>query len=107
MYKRQFYTSIIRNHIYNNSEIENIASFNSTVTLGGLMILMSTNLLALICTLGLALPWVKIRNAVYYSQVTDVTVLAGADDVIADQNEGVSAIGDEISEVFDFDIGIT
>lgn len=102
-----FYTSIIRNHIYNNSEIENIASFKSTVTLGSLMLLMCTNLLALIVTLGLALPWVKIRSAQYYSQATEVAILAGADDVIADQSEGVSAIGDEISEAFDFDIAIT
>lgn len=102
-----FYTKIIRNHLYDNSEIADIASFKSTVTLGGLIFLTGTNLLVLICTLGLALPWVKIRTAQYYSQVTDVTVLAGANAVIADQNDGVSAIGDEISEVFDFDIAVS
>jgi uncharacterized membrane protein YjgN (DUF898 family) len=102
-----FYTKTIRNHLYNNSEIASIASFKSNVTLVSLMFLMGSNLLVLICTLGLALPWVKIRTAKYYSQVTEVKVLAGANAVIADKIDGVSAIGDEISEVFDFDIAIT
>lgn len=102
-----FYTKVIRNHLYDNSEIANIASFKSEVTLASLVFLNATNLLALICTIGLALPWVKIRNANFYSNVTEVTVYAGANEVIADQNDNASAIGDEISEVFDFDIALT
>ena len=101
-----FYRKIIRNHIFDNSEFIDIASFKSSVSMRTLTWLAISNIIALILTLGLALPWVKIRNARYYSQVTQVTVHAGADKVIADKAETVSAVGDEVSDALDFDISI-
>ena len=102
-----FYTKVIRNHIFANSQLEDIANFKSTVNLGPLIALRATNLLALIGTLGLALPWVKIRNSRYFCQQTQIQVLPGANAVVADQEKGANAIGDEVSEIFDVDIAIT
>ncbi|WDE03367.1 DUF898 domain-containing protein [Thalassomonas viridans] len=102
-----FYTKVVRNHMFANSQLEDIANFNSSVGLGSLVALRTTNLLALICTLGLAFPWIKIRNSRYFCQHTQIQVLPGADSVVADQAQGANAIGDEVSEIFDMDIAIT
>ncbi len=102
-----FYTKIIRNHLFENTQVEDVATFKSTVTLGRLVWLNFSNLIALICTLGLALPWVKIRNAHYYCNATEVTVLPGVETVLNESVNNMSALGDEISEVFDFDVAIT
>ena len=102
-----FYTKIIRNHVFANSKIEDVANFNSSIGVTSLAVLRLTNILALICSLGLAIPWIKVRTANYFAMSTEVTVLPGANDVIADQSQGVNAIGDEVAEAFDFDIAIT
>lgn len=101
-----FYTKIVRNHLFANTQIEGIAKFKSSVSLPSLTFLRLTNLLALICTLGLALPWVRIRNSHYFSQATSVIILPGADAVVANQSAGVNAIGDEVAEAFDLDVAL-
>ncbi len=100
------YTSIIRNHLFNNSEIEDVAKFKSTVTFSSLVWLRSSNLALLIFTLGLAIPWVKVRRSQYFCEKTEVAVLPGANQVIADESQGPNAIGDEVAEIFDFDVAV-
>jgi len=101
-----FYTKVVRNHLYNNTQMEGIASFTSNVSLASLIWLNFSNLIVLICTLGLALPWVKVRSTNFFCKVTEVAILPGINAVIADNSTGVNAIGDEISEVFDFDVAL-
>lgn len=60
-----FYNARIRNHIYQNSRLENVALFNSTVTATDLITLRLTNILATVFSLGFAIPWVKIRTAAF------------------------------------------
>ena len=101
-----FYSKVVRNHVYEKTQVENIAMFKSTVTLGSLVWLNFSNLIILICSVGLALPYVKIRRSLYFCQVTHVTILSGMEDVIADQSTDASSVGDEVSEIFDFDVAI-
>ena len=101
-----FYTAIIRNHIFANSQIEDVAQFNSNATFTSLLALKTTNFLALICTLGFAMPWVKVRTAKYYADATRVDVLAGADEVIVDPEQSASAVGEEVADVFDVDVAL-
>lgn len=102
-----FYNTVVRNHVFAQSKIDDVASFKSNLTVGSLVFLSATNLLALICSLGLALPWVKVRNARFMCSLTDVTVLSGADAVIASQTTAENAVGDELADAFDLDIAIT
>ena len=53
-----------RRFFWNNTRLDG-ALFNCTVTAGGLLKLYTVNGLLLAVTLGLALPWVKVRNARY------------------------------------------
>ena len=102
-----FYTTTIRNHVFANTEIDQVAQFQSNLTISGLIWLRATNLVALILTAGLALAWIKVRNANYMCSITQVSILASADDVVATQSAAENAIGDEVAEAFDFDVAIT
>ncbi len=64
-----------------------------------------TNLLAMIVTLGLFYPWAKVRSMRY--QLANSGVIADGDlnQFIADANQGVSAVGEEVSDIFDIDFG--
>ncbi len=101
-----FYGAIVRNHIFNNSQLQDSAQFSSSVTFGSLLALKSTNFAALILTLGLAMPWVKVRNAKYYTEKTVVAVTAEADRIEADPERGGSATTDEVANAFDVDLAL-
>ncbi|MDC0602734.1 YjgN family protein [Aliiglaciecola sp.] len=99
------YETWIRNHVYNNTSIQDVCDFHSTLSTMDLVLLRLSNFLLIVCTLGLAVPWTKVRTARFFSQVTSVTILAGADEVIDERGQS-SALGEEVADVFDFDIGI-
>ena len=104
---KAFYQARIRNHILDNTVVEDVANFRSHVQFASLAFLQLTNVLALMCTLGLALPWTKIRTAKYFVDCTEVHALAGKDNVIDELNESSSALGDEVANAFDIDIALT
>lgn len=101
-----FYTYKIRNHIYNTSSLPNVATFSSDVNFGDLLILRVTNLLAIVFSLGLAIPWVKVRTAQFFADATKVQIMAGADDVVAGENGDTNAIAEEASTLFDVDVAL-
>jgi uncharacterized membrane protein YjgN (DUF898 family) len=101
-----FYTAYIRNHLFNTSTVEHVAGFTSNVNFVQLCLLQVTNLLALVCSVGFAMPWVKIRMARFYADATQVKVLNGADSVVADTSQSASSIADEVSGAFDIDVAI-
>jgi uncharacterized membrane protein YjgN (DUF898 family) len=101
-----FYTTRIRNHIFNNSVIENVSEFTSELSVSQLIWLRSSNFIAIVCSLGFAMPWVKIRTAKLYASVTQVTVLEGADSVLTNHSQSNSAIGEEVANAFDIDVAI-
>jgi len=68
------YHSLIRNHIFNNSEFTEVATFESSLKAIDYAILLFTNVLAIMFTLGLAYPWAKVRRAKLLASVTEVTI---------------------------------
>ncbi len=100
------YTAFIRNYVFENTTIKNVARLRSNVSFQDLTVLRFTNLIAIFASLGLALPWAKIRTAQYMAQVTQVAVLPGIESVIVNQANEASAIGEEVSDLFDFDVSL-
>tara|TARA_B110000438_G_scaffold54177_1_gene54303 strand:+ start:324 stop:1310 length:987 start_codon:yes stop_codon:yes gene_type:complete len=96
--------TIIRNHTFNNSKLLGIASFKSTMEVGPYTFIVFTNILALIFSLGLASPWVAIRNMKYLSSTLWVETEEGLNSVIDDIPRNNSAILDEVAGAFDIDI---
>lgn len=101
------YQALIRNHILNNANIDEVAEFGSTLNVTQYCIVMVTNALAIAFTLGLAYPWAKVRKAKLLLENTQVTFL-GDPDALCDQLEQEqSAFGEEAAELFDIDISLT
>jgi uncharacterized membrane protein YjgN (DUF898 family) len=102
-----FYSAMVRNHVFNNSQIANVVTLRSTVSRRALAGLRVTNLVAIIFTLGFAFAWAKIRTAKFMAQATEVAILPGIEDIIVDNANQASALGEEVSDVFDFDVSLT
>jgi uncharacterized membrane protein YjgN (DUF898 family) len=77
----------------------------SQLKVGYMVYLYVTNTLAMAVSLGLLMPWAKIRTARYRAQMTSVVVAGDLENFIGAQPEGQSAFGEEMGEVFDMDLG--
>jgi uncharacterized membrane protein YjgN (DUF898 family) len=100
--------------VYFNVTITNIKFNNSLLADHGFICnydmrsyttLFLTNSIATILTLGLFIPWAKIRNAQYLADHLEFVAATELDGFAAQEEERVSAIGQEIGDVFDMDIG--
>lgn len=101
------YQAMIRNHIFASSEFTDVASFESVLKPLDYAILLFTNGLAIIFSLGLAYPWAKIRKAKMLANVTTVTLYPHALTVIDTKEEQPSSFAEEAANVFDIDISLT
>ena len=102
-----FYTAIVRNHLFRSTFLPELADFESRVGILSLFWLLLSNAALLIITLGLALPWVRVRTARYYADATSARVSDGIEAVIAQMPPETSAIGEEVAGMFDVDVGLT
>ena len=65
-----------------------------------------SNLVAILCSAGLLIPWAQMRAMRYQLNHTWVEVDGSLDEVMAGQEEEVSSLSEEIGDVFDVDIGL-
>jgi len=95
----------IQNLFWNNAEIDK-NQFNSTLRARDMIWIYFSNAIAVVLTIGLMIPWTKIRLARY--RMNHLSLLANNDlnKFIAGEEASIKAIGEEIGEVFDVDIGI-
>ena len=93
----------LRNYIWNNSQIGNnrFVSSLSAVEMAGLYL---TNLLAIVASVGLMIPWAQIRLARYRAFCTRLVLEDDWDQFKAGSRDGGSALGDEMGEAFDVDV---
>lgn len=69
--------------------------------------LYATNLLGILCTLGLFIPWATIRLLRYRMESLTLVAHGSLDDFIASQPQAqTSAVGEEVSDIFDVDFGL-
>jgi uncharacterized membrane protein YjgN (DUF898 family) len=80
--------------------------FVSRLPIGGYIGLTVVNWLAIICTLGLFIPWARVRVARYRAEHLAMAVSGSLDDFLAAEATAASALGDETAEMFDLDIGL-
>ncbi|MBN1377682.1 MAG: DUF898 domain-containing protein [Gammaproteobacteria bacterium] len=70
------------------------------------MVLYITNTLAIVFTLGLFIPWAKVRMAKYKASRLCFMAEQSIDNFAAREQERVSALGEEFGDFADFDIGL-
>ncbi len=99
--------STIVNLIMNYTSIEDDSYFDSDLKFGGMLWILSVNLVAIIFTFGLAYPWAKVRLARYRAEHTRLNASRSIDSIVSSQKiEKTGAFGEEMGEVFDMDISI-
>lgn len=100
------YQTHVRNHLLNSSEIEGIASFKSDLRIVDYTLLTLTNALAVLCTLGLAIPWAKVRTAKMLCRATEISFLCDPQTLTDAQGEQNSSFAEEAADFFDVDLSL-
>jgi uncharacterized membrane protein YjgN (DUF898 family) len=103
-YLMGYFNSRLTNMTYNNTEIGPL--FISSKLRGRkLGTLYLTNTIAALLSLGLLIPWVKIRMAKYKASRTEF-LAKDMNAINAIEQSDRSAVGEEIGDMFDLDIGL-
>lgn len=95
-----------RTYVYNNTTLDDEISFASTLKAKQFAWVMITNFLAVIATLGLAMPWAKVRVARVMLENTQVHAAAGFDQYMTQKQNESSSLGEQIGDAFDVDVGL-
>jgi uncharacterized membrane protein YjgN (DUF898 family) len=95
----------ITNLTWNHASLGTVR-FESTLRTGPLAWLYFLNILAIIATLGLAIPWARVRTLRYRCDHTTVVAGQGLDRFLAAESQAVGATGEAVSEFFNIDIGL-
>ena len=96
-----------RQYIFENTTLDKAITFRSTVGAKRYFYILVTNMLLVLFTAGLALPWAKVRVARYIAD--NSWIEASAIDInsyLTQKEKEQSAIGEEIGDVLDIDIDI-
>lgn len=80
--------------------------FVSRLPVGGYIGLTVVNWLAIIFTLGLFIPWARVRVARFRAEHLALEVDGSLDAFVAGEAGAATALGDEAAEMFDLDIGL-
>ena len=98
-----FVTTRIRNDIWNATTI-GTRSFKSTMRTRSLLGITLTNLLATAATLGLFWPFAQVRLVKYFTSTLAMTGPTAFAEFEAVETIDESAVGEEVTDLFDFDI---
>lgn len=100
-----YYQVRLRNYIWNTATLgEN--HFLSTLSVREMIGIYFSNLLAIVFSLGLLIPWAQIRLAKYRAEHLSVWLVADWEKYLAASGTEGSAIGDEVGDAFDVDIDL-
>ncbi len=100
-----YFSANIGNTVYNGARLH-AHGFDSTLQTGSLAMVYLTNWLMIALTLGLAMPWAKVRLAHYRAEHLALLADGPLDEFITAEEERVGTLGEEIGEAFDLDIGL-
>ena len=100
-----YLSSRIANLTYNQSELDGYR-LRSTLRARDLARLYLLNTIAILCTLGLAVPWAAVRLARYRAERLELIAPRDLDTFTAELQRQESALGAEMDNLFDLDIGL-
>jgi uncharacterized membrane protein YjgN (DUF898 family) len=95
----------LTNYCWNRTSIEGLC-FNSSLSVGRLLWLRFTNLLGIIFSLGLLIPWARVRRTRYLVGSLTLHSDRSLDTFAAVDQSAESAIGEAATGFFDIDIGL-
>ena len=101
-----YFVTRTREYIYENSSLDKQITFFSSLKTLPFAWVMISNLLLIIFTLGLGLPWAKVRMARLFLENTHVDTSVGIDNYLTQRQGEQSSLGEQIGDAFDVDVGI-
>ncbi len=100
-----YVTSRIYRLIYQKSAVGG-HKLRSNMPARGHFWLTVTNTIGIILTLGLFIPWAKVRSAKFRAKHTALRINGDLDNFLRGEEEKRGALGEELGEIFDVDIAI-
>jgi uncharacterized membrane protein YjgN (DUF898 family) len=98
--------SRVTNLVFNATSLEGGWRFTSTLKARRLCLLYATNLVAIVVSLGMLMPWAAIRVARYRASCLALEGEGALDHFLADATRHVAATGEEVGEMFDVDLSL-
>lgn len=99
------FMTMIQNLIWNHTSIGE-HRFKSELKWGRMTYITITNLVAIVCTLGLFIPFAKVRMLRYRLDSTSMLVAGNLDEFVAETEASVSATGEGLTDLLDFDLSL-
>lgn len=99
------FTARLQNLVWNRTTLAP-HSFRSEVNAGRMFFIQATNLLGIALTLGLFLPFARVRAARYRVEAVTMMAAAPLDAFVADEFAQVGALGDAAADWYDIDIAL-
>ncbi len=103
-----FYNVLSNNLLYNSTLLKQ-HSLSADYRLGSYAVLLLTNTLGIVLTLGLFIPWALVRSARYHAEHTQFVATENLDSFIAGEEQKVNTFSEGLADahsVFDIDVGI-
>jgi len=95
-----------RAYILANTLLDDKIKLASTLKAMPLAWISISNFLAIIFSLGLAIPWATVRLTRFVLQHTEIDTSVGLNDYITKQEEEQSSLGEQLGDAFDVDVGL-
>ena len=96
----------VSNYVWSNTKVDCIR-FKLEINLPRVIFIQVTNLLAIVASLGLLIPWAKVRMMRY--KLACFTMIADTQEIerfVGTARDAITATGDEFGEAFDLDLGL-
>ena len=94
-----------RMYLFSKTTLNKSITFESTLTTNKYFSVMLTNLLLLVCSLGLGYPWAAVRLYRYSIENINIQAEEGFNDFISKQSGEEGPLGEELGDAFNADIG--
>ncbi len=98
--------SRMTNLLFSTSKLSGIAKLQSAISAISLAKLYSSNLIAIVCSCGLLIPWAVLRVTRYRLEAISVEIEAPLATVMATVTQNPHATGEELGEVFGIDLAL-
>ncbi|MFT5446896.1 MAG: uncharacterized membrane protein YjgN (DUF898 family) [Gammaproteobacteria bacterium] len=99
--------ALIANHVWQRTTIAGSLEFNLDLNAWKIVGIQITNILAIIFSVGLAIPWTTVRMVRYKaSRFTMIAAPSTLESFIASERDSISATGTELGDAMDLNLGI-
>ncbi len=100
-----FLKANITNLVFNNVSLDHVR-FRSTLRTGRMFWIYLSNAVAIVLSLGMLIPWARVRMTRYRLDNTQILASEDIDRFVAERQEQITATGEEFGDLLGVDIGL-